>query len=75
MKLSDVMSHMELATYPEIAMVIFLVVFAAVAYRLLRLNPGQRAALDRAAQLPLASEAPLAEPTAGTHAAEGSETP
>jgi hypothetical protein len=36
MKLSDVMSHTDLATYPKIALVIFLAVFAAVMAKLAR---------------------------------------
>ncbi len=51
MKLSDVMSHMDLAAYPEVALVIFLVVFAAIGFRVFR--PGRRAALESAARLPI----------------------
>lgn len=51
MKLSDVMSHMDLATYPEVALVIFLVVFAALGYRLYR--PSRRSALESAGRLPI----------------------
>ena len=36
MKLSDVMSSMNLAVYAEIGLVIFMVVFAAIAVHLLR---------------------------------------
>ena len=36
MRLSDVMSHTDLATYPKIALVIFLAVFASVLVRLFR---------------------------------------
>ena len=36
MKLSDIMSHADLALYPKIALVIFLAVFAAVVVKLVR---------------------------------------
>jgi len=36
MRLSDIMSHMDLTVYPEIALVIFLGVFGAVVLRLCR---------------------------------------
>ena len=52
MKLSDVMSAMGLATYAEVALVIFLVVFAAVAIDVLR--GGRRK--ESLALLPLADD-------------------
>ncbi len=58
MKLSDIMGHMDLATFPEIALVIFLVVFAAIGLRVLRPSPERRAALDEAARLPLDDATP-----------------
>lgn len=51
MKLSDVMSHAGLARYAEIALVLFLAAFVAVAIRLFR--PSRKADLERAALLPL----------------------
>jgi len=36
MRLSDIMSHMDLAVYPQVALVIFLAVFASVLVRLYR---------------------------------------
>jgi hypothetical protein len=50
MRLSDVMSHMNLATYPEIAMVIFMVVFLAVT---LKVYLGRGKHYDRCATIPL----------------------
>ncbi len=51
MKLSDIMSHANLAVYAEIAMVIFMLVFVLMAVRLWL--PGQQQALRDAARLPL----------------------
>jgi len=53
MKLSDVMSAMGLATYAEAALLIFLLVFAAVAVDVLR--SGRRK--ESLASLPLADDA------------------
>ncbi len=51
MSLSDLMSAARLATYPEIALGLFMAVFVAVAVRLVL--PGQRATWDEARALPL----------------------
>lgn len=51
MKLSDVMGHAGLSGYAEVALVIFAVVFTAVAVRTLR--RAARSELLRAARLPL----------------------
>ncbi len=63
MRLSDVMSHMNLTTYPEVALVIFLAVFAAVVWRIFR----RRGAEDFAAQgaLPLDDSPIVGHRTAG----------
>ena len=53
MKLSDVMSAMGLATYAEAALLIFLVVFVAVAIDVLRSGKRKQAF----AELPLADDA------------------
>jgi cbb3-type cytochrome oxidase subunit 3 len=53
MKLGDVMSAMGLATYAEVALLIFLLVFVAVAIDVLR--PGRRK--EALAALPLADDA------------------
>ena len=53
MKLSDVVSGAGLSSFAEIALLIFLGVFLAVALRAL-LSP--RAAMDRAARMPLDDE-------------------
>ncbi len=51
MRISDIVSNMNLATYPQIALVIFLGVFAAVAWRVFRNRHAQEYA--EAARLPL----------------------
>jgi cbb3-type cytochrome oxidase subunit 3 len=48
--LSDVMSALELVHYPEIALVIFLIVFIAVSWRAVRRPAG---AMRHAAMIPL----------------------
>jgi cbb3-type cytochrome oxidase subunit 3 len=64
--LADVVSAAGLSRYAEIALLIFVLVFVAVALRALLTN---RAALDRASQLPLDDE-----PASISHtAASGSE--
>jgi hypothetical protein len=62
MKLSDVVSHSGLAGYAEVALVFFLVAFAAVALR--TFWPGRGAHWSRVSRLPLedgAGEAPAKE--------------
>lgn len=51
MRLSDLMGSLELSTCPQIALVIFLGVFAAVCLRLFRASTRQ--ACDEARMLPL----------------------
>lgn len=51
MKLSDIMGHANLALYAEVALVLFLTVFLAVAFR--TFAPSRRAAMERAGRLPL----------------------
>lgn len=51
MSLSDLMSAARLATYPEIALALFMAVFVGVAVRLAL--QGERAAWERARTLPL----------------------
>ena len=58
MSLSDIMSYESLTLLPQAALVIFLIVFAAIAYRTFR--RGRSAELDAAARLPLADDAPSA---------------
>lgn len=50
MKLSDIMSHMQLSTYPQVALVLFLAVFANVVVYVWRMP---RALMLRRANLPL----------------------
>lgn len=52
MKLSDVMSAMNLAAYAEVALILFLLAFVMVAISLMRHT--ERDAWERARQLPLA---------------------
>ncbi len=58
MKLSDIMSHANLAVYAEVAMVIFMLVFIAIAVRLWL--PGRQQALRDAARLPLDDDSTFA---------------
>jgi hypothetical protein len=51
MKLSDVMSAMDLASYAEVGLVLFLLAFAAVVLEVLR----RGRALEQLARLPLES--------------------
>ena len=52
MSLTDIMSHSDLSTYPQVALIIFLIVFASIAARVL-LSGRRRDGLSRAANLPL----------------------
>lgn len=54
MRLSDIMSHMQLTIYPIIGLVIFLIVFGLVAARALSKRRGEE--YRRTAQLPLQDE-------------------
>lgn len=63
MRLSDIMSHMNLTTYPIIGLVIFLIVFAAVSARALSRRRANEYA--RAAALPLEDDRP--SPLAAEH--------
>ena len=51
MKIADFVSGLGLQSYAEVALIIFMVVFAGVAVRLM--VRGRRDAWDRASQLPL----------------------
>ena len=51
MRMSDIVSNMNLATFPQVALVIFLGVFIAVSWRVLRNRHSKDYA--EAAQLPL----------------------
>jgi len=66
MKLSDIMGFADLAIYAEVAMVIFLLVFVAIAVRLWL--PGSQQDLQEAARLPLDDDpTPAATPRGSTH--------
>ncbi|RMG12755.1 MAG: hypothetical protein D6731_13325 [Planctomycetota bacterium] len=58
MSLSDLISHMDLSVFPEVALVIFAGVFVAVSARTLRAD---RAAFEAAAGLPIDDPAPARE--------------
>ncbi len=62
MRLSDIMSHMHLAGYAEVALLIFLIVFAAIAYQTFRHSSRSRWQADK--QIPLSDAA-----ISGTHSA------
>jgi len=56
MKLSDVMSHANLAIYAEIAMVIFMAAFVGIVIWLFW--PSRREALEQHRSMPLSDEGP-----------------
>ncbi len=56
MRLSDIMGRLDLSIYPQIALVIFLVVFVCVMFR--AFSRSRAAELNRAASLPLEDDAP-----------------
>ncbi len=53
MRLTDIMSHMNLAIWPQLGLIIFLIVFAAV---VLRAMSSKRVYNDRMSALPLADD-------------------
>ena len=53
MRLTDIMSHMDLSVYPQIGLIIFLIVFAAVVIRVVF---SKRSDTDRLASMPLADD-------------------
>jgi len=61
MSLTDIMSHSDLSLYPQIALVIFLAVFASLTLRMF-LSRRRGAADARAATLPLDDGTPV-QPT------------
>ncbi len=66
MKLSDIMGYANLAIYAEVAMVLFMLVFLAVAVRLFL--PGRQQSLHDAAQLPFNDDpTTTATPHRSTH--------
>ncbi len=60
MRLSDIMSNMDLTVYPQVALVIFLAVFAAVVWRVFHRRTASEFAAH--ASLPL-DESPVVERT------------
>jgi cbb3-type cytochrome oxidase subunit 3 len=59
MRLTDIMSSMNLSAYAEVALVIFLFVFAAIVVRLFLFSSKEE--LDRAARLPMDEAPPKGE--------------
>lgn len=55
MSLKDIMSHADLTLYPEVALLIFMTVFLAMAWKVARRDASED---DYAAALPLGGEAP-----------------
>ena len=62
MRLSDIMANAGLAGYAEIALILFMVVFAAIVWRIFR--PGRQQEMNAAARMPLDDEHPQ-EPRTG----------
>ena len=60
MKLSDIMGHMGLAGYAEVALAIFLFVF--IGATIWAYLPSNRQRFGEAMQLPLAADAPISHP-------------
>ena len=63
MRLSEIMSHAGLAGYAVAALVIFVLVFVAVAIRVL--SPSRKQEYDEAARMPLDDEKPVNSRTGG----------
>jgi cbb3-type cytochrome oxidase subunit 3 len=72
MTLGDVMSTMSLHAWAEAGLVIFFLVFVAVAVR--TFSPGQRRHLERARHLPLADDTPAPAPSRVRQAMSGPPT-
>ncbi len=73
MRLSDIMGRLDLSFYPQVALVIFLVVFAAVMLRVFSRSRSHE--FNHAASLPLEEDSPRAAthiPTAHTFRMNGS---
>jgi len=56
-RLSEIMSHAGLAGYAEVALIIFFVLFVAIAARVLA--PRRKAGYEAAARMPLDDETPV----------------
>jgi hypothetical protein len=54
MRLSDIMSNMGLALYPQLALILFLVAFALIALRVLVFSSAKD--MNRAAHIPLSND-------------------
>ena len=56
MRLSDIMGNAGLAGYAEIALILFMVAFVAIVWRIFR--PGRQQEMNAAARMPLDDEQP-----------------
>ncbi|HMR11306.1 MAG TPA: hypothetical protein PKA88_36250 [Polyangiaceae bacterium] len=63
MRLSDIMSAMQLSGWAELALILFLAAFVAVAFQLF--SPKRRAEYQRRGQLPLEGDMDEAETSEG----------
>jgi cbb3-type cytochrome oxidase subunit 3 len=61
MKLSDIMSNAGLTIYAEVALILFVLVFAGVLWRVF--SPSRKKEYERASRLPLDEEPPRRTPT------------
>lgn len=67
MSLTDIVSHADLALFPQVAMVLFLLVFVAVLVRVGRRSGSEAETWRRAARLPLedgATDGPITQEAA-----------
>jgi cbb3-type cytochrome oxidase subunit 3 len=60
MKLSDIVGHWDLATYPKIALIIFLLVFIGVLFRIYFRSGGRN--LQRYASMAIDEDTPRTDP-------------
>ena len=60
MRLSELMSQMNLATYPQVALILFLAIFVVVTVR--TFSKHRRATYEELAHMPLRSDEPAASP-------------
>lgn len=70
MRLSDIMGHLDLSVYPQVALVLFLIIFAAVMLRVF--SRSRYHEFNRAASLPLEDDSTPKISTAHTFRLNGS---
>lgn len=61
MKLSDIVGHWDLATYPKVALIIFLLVFIGVFFRIYARSSGRN--LQRYASMAIDEDSPRTDST------------